>query len=301
MKKAVFLTVSFLLTTGIISFGQSRVMDIYSGGSIKQTMDAAIVDSIKFRTFGESTASATYTAGVVNFDMIGVQGGTMKLNGTNVTLSSFAIGKTEVTQGLWLAVMGSWPSSSYQPGSYGSGFDYPAYYVSWNDIVGTSTKVGYTINGVEYKTDGFCYKLSKLVDENLSKKFILPTEAQWEYAARGGQQTHGYTYSGSNYAGDVSWNSSNSNNTTHLVASKDSNELGIYDMSGNVWEWCSDWYSSAYPFGTNNPVGAASGSSRVIRGGSWYYVASMCTVSYRFDNTPSYRDYNRGFRLALVP
>ncbi|MDR0543213.1 MAG: formylglycine-generating enzyme family protein, partial [Dysgonamonadaceae bacterium] len=236
--------------------------------------------------------NGVYTANGVSFDMISVPGGTTSLNSTNVTLSDFSIGKYEVTQALWLAVMGSHNSTQ----NYGSGNNYPEYYVSWNAIVGTGSTTGYTVNGVAYKTDGYCYKLSQLVGGG--KQFRLPTEAEWEYAAKGGQQTHNYTYSGSNTAGDVAWVYENSGNITHPVGQKAANELGIYDMSGNVWEWCSDWYGSTYPSGTNNPTGATSGSDRVRRGGSWDSDAAGAAVSNRLSGTPGSSYGILGFRLA---
>ncbi|MDR1863970.1 MAG: formylglycine-generating enzyme family protein, partial [Bacteroidales bacterium] len=132
-----------------------------------------------------------------------------------------------------------------------------------------------------------------------------PTEAEWEYAARGGQQTHNYDYSGSNTVGDVAWYLDNSyalgsgaDYGAHPVGTKAANELGIYDMSGNVWERCSDWYGNVYPSSADNPTGASSGSYRVGRGGSWSSSAAYCRVSYRYYEAPGARYYNVGFRLA---
>ncbi len=130
----------------------------------------------------------------------------------------------------------------------------------------------------------------------------MPTEAEWEYAARGGNKSKGYTYSGSNTLGDVAWYTDNSNNTIHQVMQKQANELGLYDMSGNVWEWCSDWYSSTYyseSAGASNPKGPSSGSYRVYRGGGWRSIARGCRVGTRNGGTPGLRNYALGFRLAL--
>ncbi|MDR1742558.1 MAG: formylglycine-generating enzyme family protein [Dysgonamonadaceae bacterium] len=254
----------------------------------------------------------TYTANGVSFKMVNVEGGTFTMGATaeqgsdassnelpthSVTLSSFAIGQTEVTQALWLAVMGAHNSTQNR----GSGDNYPEHYVSWDDIVGTTGSIGYTVNGIDYKTDGFCYKLSQLVGGG--KQFYLPTEAQWEYAARGGNQSAGYKYSGSNTIDNVAWYYENSgaaesNYTSHEVATKQANELGIYDMSGNVFEWCSDWYGSYSNAAQTNPTGNATGSFRVLRGGDWHIGARYCRVSYRYYNFPSSRSNDRGFRLA---
>jgi hypothetical protein len=183
--------------------------------------------------------------------------------------------------------------------AYGKGVNYPVYFISWNDIVGTGGGAGYTINGVTYYKDGFCYKLSKLTGGG--EQFRLPTEAEWEYAAKGGQETHNYTYSGNNSIGNVAWYYSNSSNRTHSVGGRQTNELSVYDMTGNVWEWCSDWHGSSYPSGSYNPVGASSGTSRIFRGGSWEDDTRYCSVSYREDFAPTLRHYTIGFRLALSP
>jgi formylglycine-generating enzyme required for sulfatase activity len=178
-------------------------------------------------------------------------------------VSTFRIGKTEVTQALWKAVMGSNPSRF-------EGDNLPVERVSWNDC----------------KT--FISKLNSITGEN----FRLPTEAEWEYAARGGNKSHGYKYSGSNSIGQVAWYTDNSGSTTHPVATKSPNELGIYDMTGNVWEWTSDLWCSNYN-------SSRTGSYRVRRGGSWYNNARNCRVSCRGINGPSGADNGLGFRLAL--
>ena len=223
--------------------------------------------------------------GNVIFKMIAVEGGTFQMGATSeqgsdayddespvhsVTLSDYHIGETEVTQELWQAVMGSNPSYFSYP-------QRPVEYVSWNDC------------------QTFISKLNELTGKN----FRLPTEAEWEYAARGGNKSQGYKYSGSNTIEDVAWYTSNSSSRTHDVKTKQANELGIYDMSGNVWEWCQDWYGSYSSGSQTNPTGPSSGSSRVDRGGSWGSSAGLCRVSIRFNGSPDRRDFNRGLRLVL--
>jgi len=126
----------------------------------------------------------------------------------------------------------------------------------------------------------------------------LPTEAEWEYAARGGQNTKGYKYSGSDTIDEVAWYSSNSGGKTQSVGLKKPNELGLYDMSGNVWEWCHDWYVGYSSGAETNPTGAAGGAFRVDRGGSWYFYARSCRVADRSDDAPTGSNDYLGFRLA---
>ena len=227
----------------------------------------------------------TYYANGVSFQMVEVRGGTFTMGATaeqgsdayddekpthQVTLSSYSIGKTEVTQALWQAVMGSNPS-------YFKGSNLPVEEVSWEDC------------------QTFIRKLNALTGKN----FRLPTEAEWEFAARGGNNSRGYKYSGSNTLSNVAWYDDNSSDKTHPVATKAPNELGIYDMSGNVWEWCSDWkgaYSSSSQY---NPTGSNTGSNRVVRGGSCYRNARNCRVSFRCYGAPTRRNGNLGLRLAL--
>ena len=211
-----------------------------------------------------------------------------------VTLSDYYIGKYEVTQQLWEYVMsytgtcadgssmrayssdvwlGDNPSSSYGLGDY-----YPAYYVSWEDVVNI-----------------FIPRLNKITGQT----FRLPTEAEWEYAARGGHKSKGYKYAGSNTIDDVAWYYGNTASSTHAVGTRSPNELGLYDMSGNVWEWCSDWYGVYSSSSQTNPTGPSSGSDRVLRGGSWLNFAENCRVSNRGIFNPDYRYNNYGFRLVL--
>jgi len=221
----------------------------------------------------------------VSFKMIWVEGGTFTMGATSeqgsdadsdekpthqVTLSTFSIGETEVTQELWQAVMGNNPSKFKGPKR-------PVEQVSWEDC------------------QAFIRELNRLTGRN----FRLPTEAEWEYAARGGQKSNPTKYAGSSMIGDMAWYGENSGNQTHDVATKCANELGLYDMSGNVWEWCQDWFGSYSSGSQTNPKGASSGSYRVNRGGSWSYGARNCRVSYRNDYIPTNRFSDLGLRLAF--
>ena len=205
-------------------------------------------------------------------NMVYVSGGTFTMGATSeqgsdadsdekpthrVTLSSYYIGKYEVTQAEWRAVMGSNPSNF-------KGDNLPVENVSWNDC------------------QTFISKLNSLTGKN----FRLPTEAEWEFAARGGNNSRGYKYSGSNDIGSVAWYDGNSGSKTHSVGQKSPNELGLYDMTGNVWEWCQDWYGNYSSSSQTNPTGPVSGSYRVYRGGSWVNLAGYCRVSNRGSITP---------------
>ncbi|MBP3828727.1 MAG: SUMF1/EgtB/PvdO family nonheme iron enzyme [Bacteroidaceae bacterium] len=222
-----------------------------------------------------------FTVNDVTFTMIKVEGGMFQMGGDGesegkpihqVTLTNdYYIGETEVTQELWTAVMGSNPSN------FTSSNKLPVEMVSWDDC------------------QTFITKLNMLT----GKTFRLPTEAEWEFAARGGNASQGYTYSGSNNLDEVAWNSGNSSSKTHEVATKAPNELGLYDMSGNVREWCQDWYGSYSSDEQTNPTGPTSGSYRVIRGGSWSSRDVNCRVANRSGGTPSDRDRSFGLRLAL--
>lgn len=144
-----------------------------------------------------------------------------------------------------------------------------------------------------------CQEFIKKLNLLTGLQFRLPTEAEWEYAARGGNMSRGYKYSGSNSIDDVAWYSGNSSSTTHPIGTKHANELGLYDMSGNVNEWCSDWYGRYNSLLQTNPTGPTTGYHRVFRGGSCYYIARNCRVSVRNGIYPDYRDSGIGFRLAL--
>ncbi len=188
-----------------------------------------------------------------------------------VTLTlDYYIGQTQVTQALWIAVMGKNPSRF-------NGENLPVESVSWED----------------------CQEFISKLNTATGKSFRLPTEAEWEYAARGGKLSRGYKYSGSNNLGEGAWYDDNSGSTTHNVATKKSNELGLYDMSGNVWEWCQDWYGSYNSSPQTNPKGPDNGSCLVRRGGSWLSITRECRLSCRDSSLPGYRYSYLGLRLAL--
>ncbi|MBR4783260.1 MAG: formylglycine-generating enzyme family protein [Bacteroidaceae bacterium] len=265
----------------------------------------------------QQLSNKRFTVGGVSFTMVGIQGGTFQMGSTtgdsdekpvhSVTLSSYYIGQTEVTQALWKAVMGSNPSRF-------KGDNLPVEQVSWNDC------------------QTFISKLNSLTGE----RFRLPTEAEWEFAARAGSRTSLYNgqdivingknnspnldplawYGGNcgrNYTAsegcDVangydisSWSEkqySDSKGGTHPVGRKQPNAYGLYDMLGNVLEWCQDWYGDYSSSYQTNPTGPSSGSYRVFRGGSWSYDATFCRTADRFNDSPSNSLNRLGLRLAL--
>lgn len=246
------------------------------------------IDKPKTQTNSNQNAGARRTSNPVLQNLINnmvyVEGGTFTMGATSeqgseaesdenpvhqVTLSSFSIGKFEVTQEEWEAVMGSNPS-------YFKGKKLPVEKVSWND----------------------CQEFIRKLNQLTGKHFRLPTEAEWEYAARGGNKSRGYKYAGGSDIGSVAWYDGNSGSKTHEVGQKQPNELGLYDMSGNVWEWCQDWYGKYSKTSQTNPTGSSSGSRRVFRGGGWDYVARRCRVAYRCYSSPDFRVDDLGFRLA---
>ena len=236
-------------------------------------------------TVSDKTISIPVKKGI-SIDMVRVEAGTFTMGATpemkdpyddekpvhQVTLTNdYYIGKYEVTQALWKAVMGINPSDF-------KGDNLPVEKVSWND----------------------CQEFISKLNSITGKTFRLPSEAEWEYAARGGKKSRGYQYSGSNKLSKVAWYYGNSGDKTHAVGTKQANELGIYDMSGNVFEWCQDWKGSYSSFSQVNPIGANSGSFRVYRGGSWNGITTwFCRSSCRGHSTPDFRFGNLGLRLVL--
>ena len=258
--------------------------------SISGTLSSTPVSSSNGNTSSSSLVSGGNTISIpvkkgISIEMVKVEAGTFMMGATSemenpyswekpvhqVTLPhDYYMGKYEVTQALWQAVMGSNPS-------YFKGDDLPVEQVSWGD----------------------CQEFISKLNSMTGRKFRLPTEAEWEYAARGGRKSKGYQYSGSSNISDVAWYDGNSGNKTHPVGTKQANELGIYDMSGNVYEWCQDWKGSYVNSSQTNPTGAVSGSYRVYRGGSWYYDARYCRSSYRNSGAPGCRLNRLGLRLVL--
>lgn len=269
----------------LVSCGDDDDKEDFHGSSSNQSDGSSDKDGNGGTNGGGSVSdgqSKVYTVNGVSFKMIAVKGGGTFPMGSNdgwenekpvhqVTLTKdYYIGETEVTQELWTAVMGSNPS--YFTGD----MQRPVECVSWEDC------------------QNFISKLNKIT----STSFRLPTEAQWEYAARGCNKSKGYIYSGSNTIDDVAWYWNNTYETTHPVKTKAPNELGIYDMSGNVLEWCSDWYGSYSSAVQTNPTGPSTGSFRVNRGGGWNRDATHSRVAYRNCFPPTYAGSFLGLRLA---
>ena len=277
--------IDYLLVGEMSPFSETNA-DCNQDGSVTIKDVTKLIDYLLGSIDLNPPVTETFTVNGVSFTMIAVEGGTFTMGGTaeqgeeaidnelpthQVTLSSYCIGETEVTQELWVAVMGSNPSN------FTIGMNRPVEKVSWND----------------------CQTFIAKLNEMTGMTFRLPTEAEWEYAARGGNKSNGYKYAGSDTVVNVAWCVNNSLSMTHPVASLAPNELGLYDMSGNVWEWCQDYYGVYGSEPQNNPTGPASGTVRVFRGGCWTIDPWYCRVSFRLNNAPTLRSNNLGFRLAL--
>ncbi|MDE6050288.1 MAG: formylglycine-generating enzyme family protein [Paramuribaculum sp.] len=265
-----------LCAVAVLAYAETeKVIRVYNNGEVVATYKLSDFEYIQVEDAELIQDVETFTVNGVSFDMIKVEGGTYKMGDDNSnranekpahneTITTFQIGKTEVTQELWQAVMGTNPST------FTGEANLPVEEVSWTDC------------------NTFITKLNQATGKN----FRLPTEAEWEYAARGGNKSQGYTYSGSNTIGDVAWYCDESLYLTHPVAQKQPNELGIYDMSGNVREWTSDKYSTDYS-------SERTSSDCVIRGGSFSLTASQARVAYRTSVSKSYTHNSIGLRLAL--
>ena len=275
MRKA-FHSYSFVLVSMVLS---AVLLSCEKKDSLSDTYNIRYTDSTVLVTVNDAT-----------FKMIRVEGGTFEMGATKeqgtedpfekeypvhtVNLGDFYICQTEVTQAVWKAVMHDNPSLILGDDRL------PVDCVKWD------------------MCQEFITKLNEIVDHKL--RFRMPTEAEWEYAARGGNRSHGYKYAGSNELGAVAWYEANSGGQTHLVALKKPNELGLYDMSGNLWEWCQDWEGHYSAEEQTNPTGPDQGTHRIMRGGSWTYDQRFCRVSNRNYVSNVIRASNCGLRLALT-
>ena len=276
----------FFLSLMMVAFFTANAQlkdDVNDDGVVDLSDATTLIDHVLNGVFSGSTH--TFIANNVMFEMVRLEGGTFTMGATaeqasdafsdelpthKVTLSPFLIGKYEVSQTLWLAVMGENPSVN-------TGINLPVDNVTWNEC------------------QTFITKLNELTGKN----FRLLTEAEWEYAARGGNKSKGYKYSGSNNLGDVAWYIDNSNNTSHVMGTKAPNELGIYDMTGNVMEWVSDWKGSYSSGAQTNPTGPDSGTYRVNRGGSYGNVERLSRITNRNSIDPNMSSKTMGLRLCL--
>jgi formylglycine-generating enzyme required for sulfatase activity len=238
-----------------------------------------------------------------------VEGGTFNNGTADMTVSSFRMSQYEVTRAQFSDIMGTDPGNA----SSSSGTSDPVQRTNWYHAIAFCNKLSiaesltpvYTVTGIDFSTLTYASipttsntTWDAATADWSANGYRLPTEAEWQFAARGGNSSNGYTYAGSDTIEDVAWYSTNSSDKTHPAGTKTANELGLYDMSGNVREWCWDWYDN-YPTSAQSDYrGAASGSNRVRRGGSWYYVASGCTVAYRGSYYPYFRDVDVGFRVV---
>ncbi len=261
-----------------------------------QEGDGIVSDNVVFKIVADGGGIQVFEVSGITFKMIRIDGGTFtmgcvleqdsdcvnkELPPHEVTLDTYYIGQTEVTQALWRAVMNTEITDQRDKANpswqlYGQGDNFPMYYVSWQD----------------------CQEFISRLNEKTGKRFVLPTEAQWEYAARGGKKAKGYKYAGSRIVDNVAWYEGN---RVHSVASKFPNELGLYDMSGNVWEWCADWYGPYKEEAQTEPYGPVSGAMRVYRGGSSWSSADNCRVSFRGSYAPQNSYHTIGFRLVMLP
>ncbi len=265
--------------------------DVNGDGEVNISDVIMLINYVLNGTWPYEAQIETFTVNGVSFNMILVKGGTFMMGATDedtyarpwekpaheVTLSDYYIGEVEVTQALWRAVMNNNPSWFTSSNGYGTDLTRPVERVTYSNC------------------KSFITKLNQLT----GKSFRLPTEAEWEFAARGGTQSRGYLYSGSDDVNEVAWCKGNAEDKTHPVASKVANELGIYDMSGNVDEWVSDWYDLYTDEPQTNPQGPATGSYRITRGGSWDQAFRSCRVTYRYDALVTTNSNHVGLRIAL--
>ncbi len=262
--------------------------DVNGDGNISSADITAVYNILLNGGTPEETNVTTYTINGVEFKMVDVDGGTFTMGASDldsdaeswerpaheVTVRDFSIGQTEVTQELWNAVMGS----DNNPSHFTSDPKLPVEYVTWEE----------------------CQLFLSQLGSLMGKRFRLPTEAEWEFAARGGNKGHYYLYSGSDNIDAVGWYKENGNKQTHVVGQLQPNELGLYDMTGNVWEWCSDVYALYTSEAQNNPQEPESGTVRMLRGGSYdRTIAKHCRNTYRGYEQQTTHRYDLGFRIVL--
>ena len=290
-----------------IEFYDLRTLENMSGGDPIRIVNAddaydkmdSVVDKLleAIGGLGSSAAGKNNRGGAAPAGFIRIGGGTFMMGGNNsdsekpvhsVTVKSFSMSKYQVTQKEWMDIMGSNPS-------HFKGDNLPVEQVSWHDAIEYCNKRSLKENlKPAYRGSG-----NNITCDWNANGYRLPTEAEWEYAAKGGNKDHlTVEYSGSNNADAVAWYDKNSGGRTHSVGEKSPNNLGLYDMSGNVWEWCWDWYGSYSSNAQTDPVGASSGSGRGLRGGSWNNSAVNVRSAYRNAYTPSGRNGNIGVRLV---
>jgi len=287
-KKAADQSVTWSTSDAEVATVDNGVVTALTAGTAIITVNT--VDGNKTATC-KITVEYGYIENDYDIVLVPIDGGTFAMGSTNsdqdastierpvhqVTLKDFNIMKYEVTQKQWYDIMGSYPAGFEPTTTYGKGDNYPIYNVSWSEVQEFITKL----------------------NQKTGQKYRLPTEAEWEFAASGGTQSKAYKYSGSNVVGDVAWNNSNSGSKTHPVGGKLPNELGLYDMSGNVNEWNSDWYGVYTEPAQNNPTGPTEGQYKVVRGGSWNSTVKACRVKYRDSYGVNAHYNNMGFRLVL--
>lgn len=278
--------IDFLLTShwSDVSDWKNRG-DVNLDGNVNISDVTDLIDYLLTGTWSGAPITQTFTVNNVSFKMIAVEGGTFWMGGTysafekpihQVSLSSYAIGETEVTQALWEAVMGELPTEILDVNKKPQ---YPIVFVNWNAV------------------QEFITKLNEMTGMN----FRLLTEAEWEYAARGGNKSLGYTFPGSNSINEVAWYAENSDDHLHQVATLLPNELGVYDMTGNAAEWCNDHFDNYYynQSPSINPQGPETGSQRAHRGGFYLTNVTNSRVSARWSCSQIGCEQYLGFRLAL--
>lgn len=274
--------------------------------------NSGVVTAVFPATTANLAAVTDYTSTVVG-TLKAVQGGTFNNGTADMTVSSFRMSQYEVTRTQFSDIMGTDPSDT----SRSSGTSDPVQMANWYHAIAFCNKLSLdegltpvysvSVGGTSVDWSALTYgeiPTTSNSDWNAATAnwsangYRLPTEAEWQFAARGGNSSNGYTYAGSNTIGDVAWYTTNSGSKTHTVGGLAANELGLYDMSGNVWEWCWDWYATYPATAQTDYHGAASGTGRIERGGGWFYSASSCTVAYRGIDDPNIRSSLIGFRVV---